>query len=216
MEEIIITILNKDHPDWKEKKTVVSIGAKFGSLFLNYKPQLVEWIIIFFVPARPEVSKIVGQQEDTSHIEDKGNMSIHKRMMIHQGILKEETLYSDPHTNLVNIQIESQQVTIRLIHRQTYVLLFQLSVRDLAVGIILKPNIIEVKGKLGYVKIYEMSGYPYTEDSNVDYKLIKPYEMVDFRENEGDSVDFFFITYDPHCELADKENRIFTQLVFII
>ena len=211
--EIMITILDKEHPDWKQKKTALGIVAKFGCLFLNYKPQVVEWLIIFFFPARPEVSNIVGHQNDPSNEEDKGNMTIYKKMMIFQGILKEETLYDDPHTNRVNIQIESQQVTLRLIHRQTYVLLYQITLKDLAIVVILKPDIIEVNGKLGHVQLYEMSGYPYTEDSNINYKLIIPNEIVGLGKNEGNSVDFSFITTASHSDLADKKSRIFTRLL---
>lgn len=116
--------------------------------------------------------------------------------------------YSKKQANLdvlLSIDVQLDNVDLYLMHRQTHVILFNITGEKILVGILLTEHEKFVDGSIEDMNIYEMTNYPQTENSNIEYEYIKPYKIVSrVADNKSKILKFRWSSYDQK-HLPNKE-----------
>lgn len=208
--EVALKTMAKDHPQYESNnKTDLDVKLKFGYLFLNLKPDLIESLLTFLTANLPK--------ESTSKAQTKPELKSQSSSTI-QGVednaiaKKREIIYSQTDNILVKLQVEMKQMGVRMVHRKLRCCLAEFSLKDASISVILKPHSTYFHGKLGNILLIDTTNYPYTIDSNVDYQKIRPYEILGVGEKDVSLIEIEFKSFDPQSNGGDLEKRIFSYV----
>ena len=213
--EISVQRTSKEHPyyDSERAKTDLAVDLKFGYLFMNIKPDVIEAVLSFLTENIPKKlqSQLRGPPNQTEQ-----TSSVHARS---RSASKNETESSPKNENIeekissqigdnvrLKLNIEVKQVGIRMIHRSLRLCLAEFVIKDPRAEIILKPQATFFKGKLGNIQLLDTTNYPHTIDSNTDYQKIRPYEIVGVGEKGSSLVEIDFKHFDSKGGKVDSEN----------
>lgn len=140
----------------------------------------------------------VSQQHDDSELRIKHNRR--------QYLSLEEYAKLQPDIDvLLSMDVQLEAVDIYLMHRQTHVVLFNLVGDGLSVSIMLTEGEKFVAGCIHDLNCYEMTNYPNTQNSNIEYEDIRPYRII--RRAAGNTADilkFSWSSYDQRT-FANRE-----------
>jgi len=76
----------------------------------------------------------------------------------------------------------------------------------------MKPLGMEAFVKVKNFQLHDLTNYPYSIDSNLQYEKIDPYELVGTDQKDKNLLELSFISYDEKNPKADLKNRIFSYV----
>ena len=100
-------------------------------------------------------------------------------------------------------------ITIDFIHKQTHACLCRATLSNAEVDLNLKNTMMVIHGVLGNFKLFDMTNYPKTLNSDIRYLEIRPSELLGLGTNEGSVLKMKIKNYDQdHSDVKDSITTI--------
>ena len=214
--EVSVKTMTKDHPQYAEhNKTDLDVKLKFGYLFLNLKPDLLEAVLIFLTSNLPkpeaQPKQSAPQLQNNASQPNKVVSSTTSAGADANALAgKVETIYSQTDNILVKLRVDMKQIGVRMVHRKLRICLAEFSLKDSSIDLTLKPQATYFHGKLGNIQLLDTTNYPYTIDSNIEYQKIKPYEILGVGGQNVSLVEIDFKAYEPKSGQGDVQRKVYS------
>lgn len=191
----VIKKLNEISSIVEPKRLFHHFHRNFEKVFLdresvNMKPDTVSQTMKLFIAPPDENSKTVRLRAE----EDK------------------TTYTQDSDHTMLKINIELQELSIKLVHQRTLVCMAELAISRAAITVEKKPLSTHIAIILGNIQLFDTNNWPHTIDSNLEYEKVIPYEMIGVGEPSTNLLEFKMDSYNPAHPLADNPNKLFNHL----
>ena len=211
--ELTIKMMDKDHPRYVDSnKTDLDLQFKFGYLYINLKPDVLESLLAFLTANLPKKSQDLPREPSPSNTQMQKDALDVEVMTGNSEKDAAKIIYSQTDNILLNINIEMKQIGIRMIHRSLKMCLGEFSLSNATMQVTLRPQETYFHGKLGNIQLLDTTNYPHVIDSNLDFEKIIPYEILGVEEKNSSLIEIDYKSYVPQNSKADLQSRVFSFL----